>query len=325
MNTDSNWQPAASLEMLRERANLLQQIRDYFLDHKLLEVETPLLSTHGTTDPAVESFNCRYSGPLLGERQQLYLHTSPEFPMKRLLAAGSSSIYQICRVFRQGEFGRFHNPEFTLLEWYRLGFDHHQLMDDVSALIGTIVPDIKQTRLSYRALFERFVGIDPHSASVAQLQNVASERGVSGIEQLQLSSVDGWLDLLLTHVIEPQMPDGLCFIYDYPESQASLSRVRKGAPSVAERFELYLDGVEVANGFHELTDGVEQGRRFEAENQSRKDLGLDPVPQDHFLLQAMAQGLPACAGVALGIDRLLMWKVGAKSLQEVISFPLDRA
>jgi len=325
MSTNNSWKPAAPLEVLQERAHVLRDIRGYFQTGDVLEVETPQLSSAGTTDPAVESFTSRYSGPLLGHQHALYLHTSPEFPMKRLLAAGSGAIYQICKVFRQGEYGRFHNPEFTLLEWYRPGFDHHRLMDDVAALVENVIPGKKSVRLSYRALFEQFLGFDPHIANVDQLQAVALEQGIEGAVDLEMAGVDGWLDLLLTHLIEPKMPEGCCFVYDYPASQASLARVRPGSPPVAERFELYIDGIEVANGFNELTDAAEQKKRFEAEDEARRQLGLCQIPIDSHLLQALEHGLPACAGVALGIDRLLMLRVGAKKLEEVFAFPLGNA
>ncbi len=325
MSVDSAWKPAASLQMLQARAKLVGDIRQYFRNSGVLEVETPLLSRHGTTDPAVESFSSRYSGPLLGIDKQLYLHTSPEFPMKRLLAAGSGAIYQMCKVFRQGELGRFHNPEFTLLEWYRPGYDHHQLMTEVTGLIDLLIPGKANNSYSYQALFQQFLGIDPHDTGIAQLKGVALDRGLLGAETMELSSIDGWLDLLLTHLIEPKLPRGLCFIYDFPTSQASLAQVREGSPSVGERFELYLDGVEIANGFHELTDSAEQAKRFEAENLERHRAGLELMPMDEYLIQALEQGLPDCAGVALGLDRLLMLKTGAQSLQEVLAFPLDRA
>jgi len=325
MTVDELWKPAASLQMLQARAAMLGDIRHYFQASGVMEVETPQLSCHGTTDPAVESFSSRYSGPLLGIDKTLYLHTSPEFPMKRLLSAGSGAIYQICKVFRQGELGRFHSPEFTLLEWYRPGYDHHRLMDEVAILVDRLIPDIPSCRYSYQALFQEFLSIDPHNTNIAQLKGVAVDHGLSGAETMELSNADGWLDLLITHLIEPKLPKGLCFIYDFPVSQASLAQVREDSPPVAERFELYLDGIEVANGFHELTDAEEQERRFEAENLRRLHGGLDPMPIDGHLLQAMAHGLPACAGVALGLDRLLMFKTGAQSLQEVLAFPLDRA
>ena len=246
--------------------------------------------------------------------------------MKRLLAAGGGAIYQICRVFRDGEAGRFHNPEFTLLEWYRPGFNHHQLMDEVSALVRTVLPSCRQEqRFSYRELFQCHLGVDPHPLTLAQLQNLAVERGIQQGNELDLQERDGWLDLLLTHCIEPELPPGLCFVYDYPESQASLARVRPGAPAVAERFELYLDGLELANGFHELADPQEQRRRFQYELEQRRQAGRSPTPMDEHLLAALEAGLPDCSGVALGIDRLLMRITGASHIDEVLAFPFDRA
>lgn len=308
------------------RARTMARIREFFHRQGVMEVETPVCSRYATTDPAIESLATRYSGPGAPAGTPLYLHTSPEFPMKRLLAAGSGPIYQICKVFRDGESGRLHNPEFTLLEWYRPGFDHHRLMDEVERLVQALLPEPQPVRrFSYRTLFQQQLGLDPHRAPVDQLRDAALARGPSGVAQLQLSHRDAWLDLLMTHCIEPAMGPGLCFVYDYPASQAALSRVRPGDPPVAERFELYVGGVEVANGFHELTDAAEQQRRFERDLQARSAAGQPVVPMDRRLLAALARGLPDCAGVALGIDRLLMQLSGAEQISQVIAFPLERA
>jgi len=291
-----------------------------------MEVETPVCSSSAATDPSIDSLSTGFTGPGAATGRRLYLHTSPEFPMKRLLAAGSESIYQICRVFRDGEAGRFHNPEFTLLEWYRPGFNHHQLMDEVSALVRTLLPSCHQEqRFSYRELFQNHLGVDPHHLSLAQLQNLAVARGIQQAKELDLQEGDGWLDLLITHCIEPELPSGLCFVYDYPESQASLARVRPDVPAVAERFELYLDGLELANGFHELADPEEQRRRFQIELEQRRQAGKSLAPMDKRLLAALEAGLPDCSGVALGIDRLLMRITGASHIDEVLAFPFDRA
>jgi len=315
--------PSASWRLLRERARLLARLRRFFDDLGVLEVETPICSRAGVTDPAIDSMTTRYTGPGAATGQPRYLQTSPEFPMKRLLASGSGPIYQICRVFRDGEVGRFHNPEFTLLEWYQPGYDHHRLMDQVSALVRSLQPGCSaELRLSYGALFQRFLGLDPHQATTGLLKQVAVERGITPGTRL---GRDGWLDLLLTHYIEPQLPKGLCFIYDYPASQASLARLRPGDPMVAERFELYLDGLELANGFHELTDAVEQRRRFNRDQREREEAGRPIPPMDEALLQALQAGLPDCSGVALGIDRLLMRLADAAHIDEVLAFPWQRA
>jgi lysyl-tRNA synthetase class 2 len=325
MTEIADWRPTAPLANIQARAKLLADIRSFFQQAGVLEVETPACSFHASTDPALDSFRLEYSGPG-GQGRPLYLHTSPEFPMKRLLAAGSGPIYQICKVFRNGERGRLHNPEFSLLEWYRLGFDHRQLMDEVAALVNAVLPEPRPVeRLSYGELFQHHLAIDPHRISADELQDIAKNR-IEGAADLTLEGRDAWLDLLLTHCIEPHLGRGsLCFVYDYPASQASLARVRPGDPPLAERFELYMEGVELANGFHELADAREQRRRFESDLIRRRREGRPEVPMDENLLSALEAGLPDCAGVALGVDRLLMQVVGAKWIDEVVAFPLERA
>ena len=322
-----DWRSAASLAMLRQRAALLAAIREFFAARGVLEVETPVLSATANTDPALESFSTRYHGPGGGA---LYLNTSPEFAMKRLLAAGSGDIYQLARVFRDGEAGRYHNPEFTLLEWYRLGLDHHALMDEAAALVATLLPGRGPVqRLSYRAVFREYLGVDDvHQAPVDELRRVAAAVEIHPPPGLDDAGLDGWRDLLLSHRIIPQLGGGgrITFLYDYPASQAALARLRdEGEYRVAERFELFLDGVELANGFHELTDADEQARRFKNDNRLRRARGLPELPVDRRLLAALEAGLPACSGVALGLDRLLMVGAGAECLDEVLTFPVARA
>jgi lysyl-tRNA synthetase class 2 len=296
----------------------------------VLEVETPALSAAAVTDPHLASFAVRYTGPGPRHGQPLYLHTSPEFPMKRLLAAGSGCIYQIARVFRDGEAGRRHNPEFTLLEWYRVGFDHHRLMDEVTELVTELLAErlalAEPERFSYRKLFQHHLNLDPHRASMAELADCAEKHSVPIPPEMPADDADPWLDLLLTHWIEPRLESGrLTFVYDYPASQAALARLRPGDPPVGERFELYVGGVELANGFHELGDAAEQRRRFELGNAARQARELPLMPVDENLLAALAAGLPACAGVALGFDRLVMLAAGKASLAEVMAFPVGRA
>ena len=321
----TDWKPSASQSMLILRARLLQRIRAFFLEREVLEVETPIMSSAAVTDPHIESY--AINAPHLDKTR--YLHTSPEFAMKRLLAAGCGSIYQICKVFRQGEAGRQHNPEFTMLEWYRLGFDHHRLMTEVDDLIRHLLEDylnlVETQRLTYRDVFMQYVGLDPHIASIEELQAKATERG---IDVTGLNDVDKapWLDLLMTHLIESHLPRNCpVFIYDYPASQAALARIRKDDPSVAERFELYVSGVELANGFHELTDAQEQRQRFIADNRTRNAAGLASMPIDENFLAALETGLPDCAGVALGFDRLVMLAAGAESISDVLAFDTERA
>ncbi len=313
----------------RLRARVLARVRDYFLQAGVLEVDTPVLSTAGATDPALQSFQTRYHGPGPAHGSRLYLHTSPEFPMKRLLAAGSGSIYQICKVFRDGESGRRHNPEFTLLEWYRVGFDHFDLMEDVESLLRItlkgLVPLESVDHRTYHDLFTETTGIDPFTASVDELRDCLQSHAIVSPVGLAADDRDGWLDLLMTHIIEPRLGPGLVFIRDYPASQAALARLRPGTRKVAARFEAYLNGVELANGYHELTDAAEQRQRFEQDNARRVTQGLEPVVVDEHLLDALASGLPDCAGVALGVDRLLMVAAGAESLDAIIAFPLDDA
>jgi lysyl-tRNA synthetase class 2 len=322
------WRPNATLEALKLRARILEGMRAFFSARGLLEVETPILSRAATTDLHLESFRSRYLGPGAPHGTTLYLHTSPEFPMKRLLAAGSGPIYQLCRVFRQGEAGRRHNPEFTLLEWYRPGFDHHALMDEMEALVAPILAArirAPAERLSYREAFLRFAHLDPHASTLDELRSAAQRFGIGhdlGDER------DAWLDLLLTHAVEPHLGRGrLTFIHAYPASQAALARTALDAQGVqvAERFELYFEGVELANGFHELADTAEQRARFDADNAARRARGLPEMPHDQHLLAALASGLPDCAGVALGVDRLVMLAAGADSLDGVIAFTLERA
>ena len=327
----SDWHPSASLEALRLRARMLERIRAFFSTRGLLEVETPILSGAATPDPNLLSFTTSYTGPGAPKGQALYLHTSPEFAMKRLLASGSGSIYQVCKVFRDGESGRRHNPEFTMLEWYRVGYDHQRLMDEVAELVSFTLSGhlrlAEPERLSYREAFDRFLGLDPHAATVSEFACAAETHDVR-LPEPHTHEPDHamWRDLLLTHVIEPRLGRGRpTFLYDFPATQASLARIVPGEPPVAARFELYIEGIELANGFHELADAAEQRTRFERQLHARQTIGLPAVPLDEHLLAALVAGLPDCAGVALGFDRLVMLAAGARSIEEVVAFPLARA
>lgn len=324
----TDWRPAATHEALKARARLLNHIRAFFSEHGVLEVETPILSAAATPDPALASFSTPYCGPVFPQGRTLYLHTSPEFPMKRLLAAGSGPIYQICKVFRDGEAGRLHNPEFTMLEWYRPGFDHHRLMTEVEELVGPILGRAAAAeRLDYRSAFLHHADLDPHRATAADFLACAREHEVSippGMESETRASV--WCDLLLTHLVEPHLGRGrMTFLYDYPADQAALARVHPGDPPLAERFELYVEGIELANGFHELGNRDEQAARFARQNEKRTEQGLPAVPVDENFLAALGAGLPDCAGVALGIDRLLILRTGNRRIEDVLAFPLERA
>ncbi len=313
--------------VLKLRATLLARIRRYFEREQVLEVDTPALSAAAATDPHLESFRTRYHGPGELHGRTLYLHTSPEFPMKRLLAAGSGSIYQLCKVFRDGEAGAHHNPEFTLLEWYRTGYDHLDLMDDVEHLLRSVLDGILPLdgvhHWTYRDVFRDFAGLDPFTVTATELMNLLESRYALATVGMQDATLDDWLDLAMTHVIEPRLGSGLVFVRDYPVSQAALARVRPGNPPVASRFETYLNGVELANGFHELSDAQEQRRRFAADCDRREQSQLPAVATDERLLDGLAAGLPDCAGVALGLDRLLMIACGAGSLAEVLAFSFE--
>ena len=286
----------------------------------VLEVETPALSHAASTDPNILSLQSRVQVPQAAAATEVYLHTSPEFAMKRLLAAGSGPIYQITRVFRDHESGPRHLPEFSMLEWYRPGFDHHRLMDEIAELLK-VLGRPAPARLTYRDTFMRHTGLCPHTAPEAALQQRAREMGLVAAS----SERSVLLDFLFDHCVAPGLPAAGAFVLDYPVCQAALARIVPGFPPVAERFELFLAGMEIANGFHELLDRSEQRQRFAAENARRAGRGLPVMPVDERLLAALESGLPDCAGVALGIDRLLMALTGSRSIDEVVAFSFDRS
>ncbi|MGD9298233.1 MAG: EF-P lysine aminoacylase EpmA [Thiohalocapsa sp.] len=324
--TIHHWRPSASLAALKARGHLLAELRSFFSERGVLEVETPILSAASNLDPAIEPLYL--DADLTGAgAQRWYLQTSPEFPMKRLLAAGSGPIYQVCKVFRADERGRRHHPEFTMLEWYRPDFSLEELMDEVAALVCRLVghPELPMERIGYRDLFLGRMGLDPWRASEHELRSVSQARGIADANQLDLDT-DGWLDLLLSHCLEPDLGRaGLTFVYDYPPSQAALARVEAGDPPTARRFEVYWQGMELANGFDELRDPQEQRRRFDQDGAARAAHGRPALPMDRHLLAAMETGLPACAGVALGLDRLLMCALDAEHIDAVLAFPAQRA
>lgn len=307
-----SWQPTATIEILQRRALIYRQIRTFFADREVLEVETPLLSKTTNPDPQVASMLAHNQG------QTLYLQTSPEFAMKRLLAAGSDSIYQICHAFREGEKGRRHHPEFTLLEWYRVGFDYRALMDEMEQLIDELSGrNNVYRRLSYQDLFIKYAGIDFLNIELEELRIVCSEL-INGTNVSNLD-FDQCLDLLISLVISSQL-EGYVFVYDYPISQAALARASSDNPLLAERFELFYNDLELANGFSELVDASQQRSRFEKDNRQRASKGLPEYPVDNALLAALDSGMPSCAGVALGLDRLLMVLLGLDSIDQVLSF-----
>lgn len=321
----ANWQPAADLRRLRQRAQLLAAIRRFFAEREVLEVETPLLCRATGTDPNLEFFASQFHGP--PHSQTLFLQTSPEFAMKRLLAAGSGDIYQICKAFRNGEAGRFHNPEFTLLEWYRLGFTLHRLMDEVAelllCLLGSALPVL---RTGYRRLFEQHTGLDALVFDRPAYRNYAV--GCDHPEADELCGADHalWLDFLFSHCVQNRMPkDTLCLVYGYPAIQSSLASLNPEDARVAERFEVFVNGTELGNGFFELCDADEQEARFDREIAYRQQHGLPGVAKDQLFLAALKSGLPECSGVAIGLDRLLMVVSGCDAIAQTLAFPIGNA
>ena len=313
----SDWQPASGPGAAARRARMKQRIRAYFAAAHVLEVDTPVLSPYAVSDPQIESLEvtrCQVSG------RPLYLHTSPEFCMKRLLAADYPDIYSMCRVFRDGESGRLHQPEFTMLEWYRLGMGLDEIVADTVGVIGAALDrDIDVDTVDYRDAFIAACGHDPFVADVASLADVAEAddalRAAVGEER------DDWLDLVLATRVTPQFaPDHLTVLRHYPASQAALARLCPDDPSVADRFEVFLGPVELANGYVELTDSKEQLRRIEADNVARQRRGRPVRPVDKLLLAALQSGLPDCAGVALGLERLLMLFNKTDDIANVITF-----
>jgi lysyl-tRNA synthetase class 2 len=311
--------------LLRTRAGVLAEIRHFFAGRGVVEVTTPALSPAAPTDPALASLELEVAA--LGGRR--YLSTSPEFGMKRLLAAGSGDIYELARVFRDGELGRWHQPEFLLLEWYRLGFTERELMDEVHALLEATLaprlPRLERRNLSYADAFGEAFGIDPHALDAAGAAALRERLGARGIDVPAAVSGPALLDLALVTAIVPHWPrDTALFLYDYPVDQAALAAIRPGPPPVAARFEVFVNGLELGNGFRELTDAAEQRRRFEADLAARRARGLEEPPLDEALLAALEQGLPECAGVALGVDRLIALLLGVDTLADAVLWPHQR-
>ncbi|HUY83936.1 MAG TPA: EF-P lysine aminoacylase EpmA [Steroidobacteraceae bacterium] len=318
-----DWRPTADAATLALRASMLARARAFFAERGVLEVETPIAGAAGTSDPQIESLTTRVAG----FAAPFYLSTSPESAMKRLLAAGSGDIYQICKAFRDGERGRWHNPEFTMIEWYRLGFDDAALMSEVETFLARLLAPRRSLaaaeRLSYRAALLRHAGVDADEATPRELLQAAAAHGVDCSADLDR---DARLDLLMGMVVGPRLGrERPSFICDYPASQASLARLKPGAPRVAARFELYLDGIELANGFHELNSAPLQRARFARDLATRRARRQAAPPMDERLLAALSAGLPDCAGVALGFDRLAAIAAGAHALDEAMAFAIDRA
>ena len=313
------------LAALQLRARLYTLVRAFFAERRVLEVETPILSASGNTEPNIESFSTRFGGHVDAGARERWLRTSPEFPLKRLLAAGVGDCYELGRVFRNGEAGGRHNPEFTMLEWYRVGWDHRRLMQEtielVEAALAMLGRRAEMVVTSYRQLFLDGLGLDPLRASLDELQAPLAEFGI-GPDGL---GRDDWLDLLITHKLQPAFPrDRITVIHDYPASQCALAKIRPGEPPLAERFELYLGCHELANGYHELNDAAEQRGRFERDNAVRRGRGLREIPLDENLLGVL-DAMPDCAGVALGVERLLMCLAATDAIADVLAYPFAQA
>jgi lysyl-tRNA synthetase class 2 len=314
-----SWRPGATFSTLERRAHMLRSARQYFAATRALEVETPSLSRTAVSDVHLASVETNVCG------RSAWLHTSPEYAMKRLLAAGCGDIYQIARVYRDNEHGRYHNPEFTMIEWYRLNYDHHQLMEDVENLIGCMLPSRcvdRAERITYEEAMMMLAGVNAFADSNETLIAALTRHSID-VPGSIMHERDALLDLIMGTLVGPQLGHtGLMFVYDYPASQAALARIHG---KVAARFEAYLDGMELANGFHELSDAVEQRARFAADNAQRQLRGLAVNTIDEHFLSALSHGLPDCAGVALGFDRLVMCATGAKHIDEALAFSFGRA
>jgi elongation factor P--(R)-beta-lysine ligase len=313
------------LASLQLRALIYTLIRAFFTERHVLEVETPILSASGNTDPNIESFHTLFSGHVDAGARERWLRTSPEYPLKRLLAAGVGDCYELGRVFRNGEAGGRHNPEFSMLEWYRVGWDHRRLMEETITLVeAALATQGRRAEVlieNYRQFFIDELGIDPLHAPIDDLRALLEDQNIdpAGLTR------DDWLDLLITHRLQPAFPrDRITVIHDYPASQCALAKIRPAETPLAERFELYLGPYELANGYHELNNAAEQRARFERDNAVRRARGQREIPIDENLL-AVLEAMPDCAGVALGVERLLMCLAGTDAIAEVLAFPFSEA
>jgi len=319
-----SWQPSASIETLKKRGQVIKDIRKFFDARQVLEVETPSLSQATVTDVHLHAFETEFVGPGFAQGQRLYLQTSPEFHMKRLLCAGSGAIFQISKSFRNEESGRYHNPEFTMLEWYQPNYDHRDFMAEVDELLRKILHTPPSDILTYQQVFIEHVGLDPLASDIEKIRQVALRYDFGDFVKTELNK-DTLLQCLFCFVIEPKI--GLerpLAIYNFPASQAALAQLESHDERVARRFEFYYQGIELANGFHELQDACEQLSRFEQDNTDRLNEGLRAQPIDHQLISALEAGLPNCAGVALGVDRLIMLALKKRHINEVLSFDVGR-
>lgn len=317
------WQPSASIENLLKRAKVIEEIRRFFKDRGVLEVETPVLSQFSVTDVHLSAFRTEYLSPFATKTKPLYLMTSPEYHMKRLLAAGSGAVFQLCKVFRNEEAGKRHNPEFTMLEWYRPHFDMYRLINEADDLLQQILDCGPTESYSYQFVFQTYVGLDPLAATRAQLVEKARKHGFQCADD---ENRDTLLQFLFSEIVEPEIGKKCpTAVYHFPSSQAALAQISTEDLRVAERFEIYYKGLELANGFHELSDAHEQMRRFEQDNIQREKAGLPSQQPDLRFLAALKAGIPNCSGIALGVDRLLMIALGVECIEEVTAFGINRA
>jgi lysyl-tRNA synthetase class 2 len=316
---DGAWRPRASVELLRQRARLLSEVREFFRAAGVMEFTPPVLRRRSVTAPNIHSISALV--PELGGEQRLFLQTSPEYFMKRALAAGVGAIYAITPAFRGGEIGRHHNPEFSLLEWYRPGFSLMELMDEVQSLLEALLGAMPSRRLRYDEAFRTHIGLDPLRASDARLREACAGLGA---ERPARFARDDMLDLLFSTGVQPKLGAGISFVHGYPASQAALARLEPGPEPCALRFEVFVDGMELGNAYEELCDAAEQSRRFEADRQVRREAGLPDQLADEQLLAALEAGMPPCSGIAVGLDRVLMLRAGVSELRDVLAFPFER-
>lgn len=319
-----SWQPSASIDNIKHRAVLLKTIRQFFDAKDVMEVDTPAMSQATVTDVHLHTFATTFVGPGSAHGQKLYLQTSPEFHMKRLLCAGSGAIYQICKSFRNEESGRFHNPEFTMLEWYQPDYKQLDLVKEVDELLQLALNTLPSEIMTYQEVFISHTGLDPLVDQLDVIRQYALTKNLGDFVATEQCK-DTLLQLIFCFIIEPLIGlDRPVAIINFPASQAALARIDENDPRIASRFEFYYKGVELANGFHELSDAQEQLLRFERDNQQRIEAGLAQQPIDRYLIDALEAGLPNCSGVALGVDRLLMLATGSSHISEVVSFDISR-
>ncbi|GLX83470.1 elongation factor P--(R)-beta-lysine ligase [Thalassotalea eurytherma] len=320
----SMWRSSMTWEDAKKRAQLVAKIRQFFQHHEVIEVDTPILSAGTVTDAHLDAFQTEYHFP--SGKEPLFLQTSPEYAMKRLLASGYQSIYQICKSFRDEAFGRHHNPEFTMLEWYRVGLDHHQLMQEIDELLKCVLDSKPAELISYQNVFINNTGIDPLSCDQGELITYLRSNDKADDWLIHANCIDTLLQFIFCEFVETNIGNERpCFVFDFPISQASLSKASDSDPRVAHRFECYYKGLELANGFNELTDPDIQLKRFESDNIKRKLLGLPERPIDQRFVDGLKAGLPECSGVAVGIDRLVMLALSKANIESVLTFTIENA